>query len=81
MADFTVSVYPDTSGDLVVNLTQDGANAALSAVDEGGAEKQFGRLLTIEGGHGGHVEAKTSVIAADLGLERQSNQHMLIQGP
>lgn len=73
----TVSVYPNTTGDLVLRLVQDGVNVVLLAVDESGSERFFGHLLTFEGNSGGHVEVRRHIIADDLELERD-NERMTI---
>lgn len=61
----TASIFPDTTGDIILNFAQKAAHnnevegdvPTLFACDADGNEKPFGRLFEVRDG-GGHLEAK-----------------------
>lgn len=69
-----ISVFPDTSGDVILALKpHDNGTATLDVVNSNGSTKEFGQLCRVTDG-GGHVEAHCGIIADNLGFERENER-------
>jgi hypothetical protein len=77
----TTTIWPNTSGDVVLDLREvlsDGVlRPALVAVDESGAELPFGKIVEVRDG-GGHVELTRFLVAHDIGFDTNESGSVLI---
>jgi hypothetical protein len=76
----TVSVFPDTDGDLILALKQhDDGSVTVDAVDKGGDTIQFGQIFKFANG-GGHVQLSTGIESVpQLPVDPAHPQHVYVQ--
>lgn len=70
----TISVFPNTSGDVILTLnSHDDGSVTFDVVNANGAVKPFGTIHRITDG-GGHVEDHAPICADDIGFERENER-------